>query len=129
MKKKISLAMILVMSVFLLVGCTQAQNVTQQIKDDADEFKITRRITAINLRTDKVLYEIEGLLSYTVEADGDLSIVAKVGANKYQRDSVGIGQAGNGVTYLVQQIEPNQADPYHYHIKIYARVPDIDIVE
>lgn len=112
-----------------LAGCSQATNVTYQLKDDSDEFKITRRITVVNLRTDTILYEIEGRISYTVETDGDLSIVAQVGKDKYKRDSIGIGQAGNGITYINEQIEPNEADPYHYHVKIYARLPKVDIVE
>ncbi len=98
-----------------------------QLKNDADEFQIVRRITVINLRTDSVLYEIEGRISYTVEADGDFSVVAKVGEDTFKRDAIGVGQAGNGVTYIVEQIEPIEEDPYHYEIRIYARLPEIMI--
>lgn len=128
-KKKINALLMMVMCVMLLAGCDQATNATTQLKDDANEFKLTRRITVVNLRTDTILYEIEGRLSYTVESDGDLSIVAKTGENEFSRDSIGIGQAGIGVTYVVEQIEPNTVDPYHYHVKIYARLPEVDIVQ
>lgn len=128
-KKKINVLLMMVMCVMLLAGCDQATNATTQLKDDANEFKLTRRITVVNLRTDTILYEIEGRLSYTVESDGDLSIVAKTGENEFSRDSIGIGQAGIGVTYVVEQIEPNTVDPYHYHVKIYARLPEVDIVQ
>lgn len=111
-----------------LAGCSQASNATYQLKDDADEFKIVRKITVINLRTDTILYEIEGRISYTVETDGDLSIVAKVGDNKFKRDSIGVGQAGNGITYVIEQIEPIEEDPYHYEVRIYARLPKVDVV-
>lgn len=112
-----------------LVGCDQATNATYQLKSDADEFKVVRKITVINLRTDTILYEIEGRISYTVESDGDLSIVAKIGDDKFKRDSIGVGQAGNGITYVIEQIEPLEEDPYHYHVKIYARLPKVDIVD
>ena len=128
-KKKINVLLMMVMCVMLLAGCDQATNATTQLKDDANEFKLTRRITVVNLRTDTILYEIEGRLSYTAESDGDLSIVAKTGENEFSRDSIGIGQAGIGVTYVVEQIEPNTVDPYHYHVKIYARLPEVDIVQ
>ena len=128
-KKQIFAVCMMVGLIFLLVGCSQADNATSQLKSEADEFQITRRITVVNLRTDNVLYEIEGRISYSVEADGDLSIVAKISDNKFTRDTIGVGQAGNGITYVVKQIEPNTVDPYHYHVKIYARIPDVDIIQ
>lgn len=131
MKKYLKKAVaVLLMAVFTLslAGCSQASNATYQLKDDADEFKIVRKITVINLRTDTILYEIEGRISYTVETDGDLSIVAKVGDDKFKRDSIGVGQAGNGITYVIEQIEPIEEDPYHYEVRIYARLPKVDVV-
>lgn len=126
--KKRALPILMMLAILItLVGCSQANNVTMQLKNDADEFQIVRRITVINLRTDSVLYEIEGRISYTVEADGDFSVVAKVGEDTFKRDAIGVGQAGNGVTYIVEQIEPIEEDPYHYEIRIYARLPEITI--
>lgn len=130
MKKRIFAVVVVIMMVMItLTGCSQADNATVQLKNDADEFRIVRKITVINLRTDTVLYEIEGRLSYTVEADGDFSIVAKVGEDTFKRDTVGVGQAGNGITYIVEQIEPFPEDPYHYEIRIYARLPEITIID
>lgn len=126
--KKRALPILMMLAILItLVGCSQADNATMQLKNDADEFQIVRRITVINLRTDSVLYEIEGRISYTVEADGDFSVVAKVGEDTFKRDAIGVGQAGNGVTYIVEQIEPIEEDPYHYEIRIYARLPEIMI--
>ncbi len=130
MKKRfLVMAMILISLMLTGAGCSQASNATHQLKDDADEFKIVRRITVINLRTDRILYEIEGRISYKVEVDGDFSIVAKVGEDTFKRDTIGVGQAGNGITYIVEQIEPFEEDPYHYEIRIYARLPEITVVE
>lgn len=130
MKKRVfALVAAVVMVMVALTGCSQADNATIQLKEDADEFKIVRKITVINLRTDTVLYEIEGRLSYTVETDGDFSIIAKVGEDTFKRDTIGVGQAGNGITYIVEQIEPFPEDPYHYEIRIYARLPEITIVD
>ncbi len=128
MKKRIFSVVAMLMIMVTLAGCSQAENVTVQLKNDADEFKVVRRVTVINLRTDAVLYEIEGRISYTVEEDGDFSIVAQTGEETFKRDSVGVGQAGNGITYIVEQIEPLEEDPYHYEIRIYARFPEISVV-
>ena len=127
MKNRVLPILIMIVLLLTLVSCSQADNVTVQLKNDADEFQIVRRITVINLRTDSVLYEIEGRISYTVEADGDFSIVAKTGENSFKRDTIGVGQAGNGITYIVEQIEPLEEDPYHYEIRLYARLPEITI--
>ncbi len=127
-KKVVAVLSIMVLTLSL-AGCDQASNATWQLKEDADEFKVVRKITVINLRTDTILYEIEGRISYTVESDGDLSIVAKVGDDTFKRDSIGVGQAGNGITYVIEQIEPIEEDPYHYEVKIYARLPKVDIVQ
>lgn len=129
MKKRFLVVLAMLMVMVTLAGCSQATNATMQLKEDADEFKVVRKITVINLRTDTILYEIEGRISYTVETDGDFSIVAKIGEDSFKRDVIGVGQAGNGVTYIVEQIEPIEEDPYHYEIRIYARLPEITIVE
>ncbi len=128
MKKRIMTMLVILMALFALAGCSQAENATVQLKNDADEFRVVRRITVINLRTDAVLYEIEGRISYTVETDGDFSIVAKTGENTFKRDTIGVGQAGNGISYIVEQIEPLEEDPYHYEIRLYARLPEVTVV-
>ena len=129
MKKRILSIIMVVAIMATLAGCTsQAENVTYQLKNDADEFKVVRKITVINLRTDAVLYEIEGRISYTVESDGDFSIIAQTGEDTFKRDTVGVGQAGNGVTYIVEQVEPLKEDPYHYEIRLYARFPEVSAV-
>lgn len=128
MRKRIFSVVMMLVVLLMLSGCSQADNATVQLKNDADEFRVVRRITVINLRTDSVLYEIEGRISYTVESDGDFSIVAKTGEDTFKRDTIGVGQAGNGVTYIVEQIEPLEEDPYHYEIRIYARFPEVSVV-
>ena len=128
MKKRIFSVVAMLMIMVTLAGCSQAEIVTVQLKNDADDIKVVLRVTVINLRTDAVLYEIEGRISYTVEEDGDFSIVAQTGEETFKRDSVGVGQAGNGITYIVEQIEPLEEDPYHYEIRIYARFPEISVV-
>jgi hypothetical protein len=128
-KAKLSLfvfvPLVLVFVSSMLTGCSQASNVTTQLKNDANEFEIYRKVTAINLRTDTVIFEIEGYISYTVESDGDFSIIAKVGEDKFVRDVVGL--SGDGITYVVEQLEPKKEDPYNFEVRIYARLPEITV--
>ncbi len=105
-------------------GCTPAGTATHNIKTEAESIKLYRRITAINLRTDKVLFEIEGFLNYENEADGDLSIVMEVAREQFNRHVVHITE---GTTFVVEQLEASEFSPYSYKIRIFAAYPDIEI--
>ena len=124
MKKIIVLIPIILLFVLVVAACTPATTATHNVKYDADNFKLYRRITAINLRTDNVLFEIEGFFSYENEMDGDLSIIMEVGDNEYKRHAVRMTE---GTSYVVEQLEASEFSPYSWKIRIYATYPDIDI--
>lgn len=58
MKKIISLAVILILGVVVLSGCTEVNKVSSNISQQADNFNITRRIAVINARSDKPIFEL-----------------------------------------------------------------------
>lgn len=123
MKKIISVFLALVLICFCFAGCgNPAMNATYNVKTEAESFQLYRKMTAINLRTDKVLFEIEGFFNYENEEDGDLSIVMEVGKNEYTRHVVHITE---GTTFVVEQLDPSNFSPYEHKIRIYAAYPDI----
>lgn len=63
MKKRILMALVLTVMVFLLVGCTQADVVSHNLSKEADAFNVTRRLAVINARTDKPIFEMVGNFS------------------------------------------------------------------
>lgn len=70
MKKRLVmiLALLAVMgaAAILLAGCTEANKVNVNIKKEADNFNVYRRVVVINTRTDKVEFEVIGKMSVNV---------------------------------------------------------------
>lgn len=116
-KGKIKLFIFLLSIVMLLTGCRQSDKVSYNLKRQADDFNIRRRITIINTWTDKVLLQIEGLISISVDSDGDLNIVTEYDEGKYTLQYIHLS---DHITYLTEQIStPTDVSKYAYEIVLY----------
>jgi hypothetical protein len=107
-------------------GCsTDADVASQNISNDADNFKVLRRIVAINTFTDKYLLSVEGWcnINYDKE-DRQLEITCKVD-DGFKKDYFGIS---DNVTYTVEQLRSSNVSTKHYKVtfKPEAIVPDIE---
>lgn len=118
MKKRILVIGMLIAIMFVLAGCTQSEVVTHNLRKEAEEFNIRRRITALNTRTDKPLMQITGLLSIDVDSDGDLNITVEKAPGQYILNYVHLSQ---DTTYLVEQIETTEVNKYKYEIILYPQ--------
>ena len=118
MKKRILVIGMLIALMFILAGCTQSEVVTHNLRKEAEEFNIRRRITALNTRTDKPLMQITGLLSIDVDSDGDLNITVEKAPGEYILNYVHLSQ---DTTYLVEQIETTEVNKYKYEIILYPQ--------
>lgn len=110
----------------LTTGCaTDADVASKNISNDADNFRVLRRIVAINTFTDKYLLSVEGWcnINYDKE-DRQLEITCKVN-DGYKKDYVGIS---DNVTYTVEQLRSSNVSTKHYKVtfKPETIVPDID---
>lgn len=47
------------------IGCTEADKVSQNVSQEADNFNVLRRFAVINTRTDKVEFELIGAFLWT----------------------------------------------------------------
>ena len=83
MMKRILVVIVLVSFMFVLAGCTQSEVVTHNLRREAEEFNIRRRITVLNTRTDATLMQITGLLSIKTDDDDDLNITIEMEPGKY----------------------------------------------
>ena len=116
MKKKIILIVLLVVIVLVLSSCRQADTVRHNLKREADDFNIRRRITVLNTRTDTPMMQITGLLSIDVDKDGDLNITIEKEPNQFVLNYAHLSQ---DTTYIVEQIETKEVNKYQYEIKFY----------
>lgn len=127
--KKLAVALgLATLVMFPAVACTsEADTASENLSTAADNFEVNRRVLFLNTWTDKVFLTIEGRCSIgNNDKTGEVSITCKVGDNKYMKHFLGLnGQA----TWMVEQLEPNTVDPYHYRyiLRPEILVPDIDI--
>ena len=100
--------------VSLLTGCTDAETVSYNLSKEADSFRVKRRITFINLRSDEYLFTITGCCSIEEDhEDKQLEVTCKVGEDKYQKHFL---KETTEVTYIVEQLEYNEVSKYDYEI-------------
>ena len=117
MKKILTIALLVVLAV-VLVGCTQAERVTYNLRQEADDFNIRRRITVFNTRTDRALMQITGLLAIDVDSDGDLNITIEKAPGEYV---LNYAHLSTDTTYIVEQIETKEVSRYKYEIIFYPQ--------
>lgn len=120
--------LVLIVLGVLLTSCDSAANVAStNLSRQADQFLITRKITFYNGITGENILVIEGLCSLgNFDSAGELSVTCKTGVNDFKKHFLGLS---DNVTYVVEQIDGSNVDPYHY--KVYWRpsalIPDIDV--
>lgn len=116
MKKRLILLIVLGLAIAILSSCTQADNVRQNLRREADDFNVRRRITVLNTRTDTPMMQITGLLSISTDGDDDLNITIEKAPNEYVLNYAHLSQ---DTTYIVEQIETKEVSKYKYEIKFY----------
>jgi hypothetical protein len=114
---------------FLLTGCpNDAQVASANLSQDADNFKISRRIVFYNTHTDTYALEIEGLCSIDkgTSVDQEITVTCKVGPDSYKKHFLAISR---DLTFFAEQLDPAQASVYHYKVTFKPSVilPTIDI--
>lgn len=124
----IAALLLIVLTPLLLVGCNQADTVTNNIQKEADKFNVYRKMTFVNLYTGELLYSAEGYFSVQTSYSNDyqgqqeVALVFKIGSNQYKMDYFSVD---NNVAYVIEQIENTTTDPYHWNIIWYVPKPDI----
>lgn len=125
MKKKL-LAVLLSLSVMCGVyGCSTAYTVNHNLSKEANEFNVYRRITVTNARTDTVMLQAEGYMSLSNNASNELVVTVKTGEDTYFKDYIYLN---DWTCYVMEQIEPNITDKYHYELVFYPEraLPEVD---
>lgn len=106
------LAVVGVIATLGLSGCTERSQVSYNLSQDADNFNVRRRVTVINMRSDKVLLQMEGCLSIETDPETDeLNIVAELPNGKYQKHFIYLNE---WTMYTVEQIDSTKTDKFNY---------------
>lgn len=116
--KRILIVSMLIAFLFAMSACSQSDKVTYNLKREAEEFNVRRRITVMNTRTDKAMMQITGLLSIDVDDDGDLNITIEKAPGEYVLNYAHLSQ---DTTYIVEQIQTKEVSKYKYEIIFYPQ--------
>ena len=101
------------MVVTLFTGCRQADRVSYNISQQADNFNVTRRLAVINARTDEPVFELIGNFALDNNAVNELEITVEVTRGVYKKHFVYLNE---WVIYVVEDVSGAYVDHYHYEV-------------
>lgn len=112
MNKKIKAMLFAVVVAIVLVGCeTQADRVSYNLSQEADNFNVIRRLTVINCIEGDVLFQMTGNMSIKADrSDNQLEIIVE-NSGKYEKHFVGLS---DNVTYVVEDLGAPDVSNYKY---------------
>ena len=122
-----AIAIVLMIAIIIAISfasCTAADNVNHNLSMAADNFQVLRKITVYNARTDLIVMEMEGYMSLSNNSTNELVVTCKTGPSEYKKNYVYLNEY---VIYVVEDISGTFTDPFHYKVKFYGALPDIDI--
>lgn len=121
----VTIVAMLLAAVSLAACANDSETVSHNLSQNADNFKVHRRVVFFNGITDKYLLSIEGYCSITDE-DNQLEVTCKTGEGTYKKHFLGLS---DNVSYFVEQLEPIESDPYHYKVvfKPETIAPDVEL--
>lgn len=135
MKKRIFATLVAVsMMAVTLTGCdfeTEAERVSYNLSQQADNFNIVRQLTVINCIEGDVLFQMTGKMSITADrADNQLEIIVEDNGT-YVKHFVGLS---DNVTYVVEDLNlgNNAVSKYQYTLNFNPKmwIPyDIETVD
>lgn len=97
-------------------GCScmrQADRVSYNISKEADSFNVTRKITVMNVRSDKIIMEMTGTFSISNTSTNELAVTCMVGPNQYKKHYIYLN---DWTVYTVEDISGADVDPYKYEL-------------
>lgn len=114
MRKILTIVLAICMVLVVFTGCeTEAQRVSYNLSQEADNFNIVRQLTVINCIEGDVLFQMTGKMSITADtSDNQLEIIVEDDGT-YVKHFVGLS---DNVTYVVEDLNlgDNAVAKYKY---------------
>ena len=113
MKKWLVLILTLVLCLGLFAGCREAERVSYNLSQQADNFNVTRRLAVINARSDEPVFELIGNFSLANNGRSELEITVECEKGVYKKHFVYLNE---WTIYVVEDVSGAYVDPYHYEV-------------
>lgn len=132
MKNKIvvSLLSVVLLLTIALTGCsTEADRVSYNLSQQADNFNDIRQVTVINCLQGDVLFQMTGKMSITADTeDNQLEIVVEDENGEYKKHFIGLS---DNVTYVVEDVTSKDVNQYKYTLNFNPEMwlPAISTIE
>lgn len=112
-KRILSILTTCVLIAVLLIGCdTEANRVSYNLSQEADNFNDVRQVTVINCLQGDVLFQMTGKMSITADTDDNqLEIIVEDENGDYKKHFIGLS---DNVTYVVEDITSKDVEKYKY---------------
>lgn len=95
-----------------LCGCTEADKVSYNLSQEADNFNDVRQITVINCIQGDVLFQMSGRMSIQPDpTENQLEVIVEHKEGLYKKHFIGLS---DNVTYVVEDLEVDNVDQYSY---------------
>lgn len=112
--KKVLLFLLIVTCVVGLVGCSEAEEVSYNVSQEADNFNVLRRLAVINCRTDKPEFELIGAFSLQVDKeDNQIEVIVEVEDGTYKKHIIGLNR---DTMYVVEDLGGAKVNKYKYEV-------------
>lgn len=125
-RKTTALGIAMAAAAISLAGCgSDADTVSRNLSNEADNFGVQRRIVFYNGITDKYMLEIIGKCSIAPDTGAKkLDVTCKLDDGSFKKHFLGLS---DNVTYLVEQIDPAIVGSDHYQVNFKPEtiIPDI----
>ena len=95
-----------------VMGCRQATRVSHNVSVEADNFNVIRRLSVLNARTDKPMFELVGAFSFELE-DNRIIVIVETGENEYKKHSVGLNE---WTLWVIEDVEGASVDSFIYEV-------------
>lgn len=114
LRNKIVLFVTIILTLCMVIGCSQAERVSSNLSKEADNFNVVRQLTVINCIEGDVLFQMTGKMSITADvADNQLEVIVENDDGKYAKHFIGLS---DNVTYVVEDLVlgENEVNNYKY---------------
>jgi hypothetical protein len=111
--RKILLVFALMGCLLVLTGCeSEAEKVSYNLSQQADNFNVIRQLTVINCIEGDVLFQMTGKMSITADTeDNQLEVIVEDEDGSYKKHYIGLS---DNVTYVLEDLGENNVSKYKY---------------
>ena len=96
-----------------LTACTEADKVSSNVSQEADNFNVLRRFAVINTRTDKVEFELVGAFSLETDSSKKVKLIVETEDGTYKKHIIDMNQDS---MYVIEDLGGAKVNKYKYEV-------------